>query len=206
MKCLCVYCGEFQGTTRDHIPPKCFFEKPCPSIKRITVPCCERCRVGSASGDAVARNLIISTAEAEPHRVIESQLAPARNRAFKRHGQLPAVVKHMVPADAYSPGGIYLRSAPAFNLNTPVIDAFIHRIVRGLLHEEKKSGFAPCSIEWRPNPAKNDCDLFVQGKFRTVGDVFSYSVLFRSSSLDSLWLLTFYERLRFLVHLGPTAT
>ena len=46
--------------------------------------------------DADARNLIISTIEAESHPVIKSQLSRARNRAFKDHGQLPRVLKHMV--------------------------------------------------------------------------------------------------------------
>src|SRR5438093_4202996 len=115
MKRVCIYCGQNPGVTRDHIPPRCFFEEPCPNINRITVPCCLGCKVSGEPNDAAARNVLISTMEAEPHRVIQSQLANARNRAFKDHGQLSLVLKHMVWSDLYSAGSIYLGSAPAFN-------------------------------------------------------------------------------------------
>src|SRR2546426_7746043 len=105
---MCIYCGEHEGTTRDHVPPQCFFEQPCPNIERITVPCCLSCKLAGESNDANARNLITSTIEAEPHRVVRSQLSSARNRAFRDHGQLPPVLQHMVRADVHTPAGIYL--------------------------------------------------------------------------------------------------
>src|SRR5436309_2883728 len=64
-KALCIYCGNSPGVTRDHIPPQCFFEEPCPNINRITVPCCESCKLADEPNDAKARNLIISTMQAE---------------------------------------------------------------------------------------------------------------------------------------------
>jgi hypothetical protein len=203
-KSFCIYCGQNPGTTRDHLPPQCFFEEPCPNINRITVPCCEPCRLADEPNDAKARNLIISTIQAEPHRVVESQLASARNRGLELHGQLPIMLQHMVQADIHTPAGIYLGSAPAFNLDSPVMDAFLHRMARGLLHSVKKSGFMPSKIKWRTNLPRDGFGIFASGISRAVGDVFSYRAVFPQESQDSLWLLTFYERLHFVVHLQST--
>jgi hypothetical protein len=206
MKKPCIYCGHAPGVTRDHVPPKCFFEEPCPNIRRITVPCCETCRLRGESNDAHARNLIISTIEAEPHPVVQGQLSSARNRAFKDFGQMPTVLKHMVRADVHSRGGIYLGSAPAFNFDSPVIEGFLHRVVKGLLHEEKRSGFVLSSIKWEMNLPEDLYAMFAHGRSRAVGNVFSYSFLIRGGSLDSLWLLTFYESIRFVVRLQPVGS
>jgi hypothetical protein len=111
---------------------------------------------------------------------------------------------HMVRADIHSPGGIYLGSAPAFNLDSPVMDAFLHRMARGVLHSVKKSGFMPSKIQWRTNLPQDGFGIFALGISRTVGDVFSYHAVFPEKSQDSLWLLTFYERLHFVVHLQST--
>lgn len=202
MRTLCIYCGQNPGATFDHIPPKCFFLKPCPNIIRITVPCCERCRLAGEKNDELVRNLLISTEEAEPHSTIQKQLAGARNRAFADCRRLDAVRQHIVLADVHSKGGIYLGSAPAFDLNTPVMDAFFDRIGRGLLHEEKSTGFVRLRSQWQLNPPQDICDNIAnQGKSRTVGDIFSYSVQFLEGSLSSVWILTVYGRLRFSLHL-----
>ena len=42
MKKSCIYCGNTEDLTKDHIPPKTLFPKPRPS-NLITVPCCKNC-------------------------------------------------------------------------------------------------------------------------------------------------------------------
>lgn len=37
----CIYCGE-PATTRDHVPPKCFLDKPYPQ-NLLTLPACQTC-------------------------------------------------------------------------------------------------------------------------------------------------------------------
>ena len=205
MKRPCIYCGQNEGTTQDHIPPKCLFPRPSPNIALITVPCCEPCRRRDEINDALVRNLLISTCEAEPHQAVQSQLASTRNRSFKRPSQLKAVLRQMTQADVHSPGGIYLYSAPAFNLDSPVMDSFFHRVARGLLHEERRCGFVPCTTRWRPNRDPVTCANFArEGRSRGIGDVFSYSVCFLEGHLSSIWLLTFYDRLHFFIHLQPS--
>ena len=142
--------------------------------------------------------------QAEPHRVVQTQLANAKNRGFEEHGQLPAVLEHMLQVHIYLPGGIYLGSAPSFNFDSPVMDAFLHRTVRGFHHAEKKTGYRQSTIQWRIDLAPDTHDIFAHGISRTVGDVFAYTAIFPEGSERSLWLLTFYEHLRVVVHLQPT--
>lgn len=203
MKSRCVYCGKNLGTTRDHIPPKCFFEKPYKVKNMLTVPCCEFCRRTEETNDGQVRNIIISTKAAEHHRVVESQLADTRNRAIQKYGQLPKMVDSMIEVDLYSPEGDYSGKALAFNMDSAGMNSFLHRMIKGLLHSEKKSGFLPSKIVWRTNLNLSDYKGFDSGITRNFGDVFSYSVVFAEGTYESLWLLTFYERLSFLVHFHP---
>ena len=175
-------------------------------MNRITVPCCETCRLVDVANDEKARNLIISTAAAEPHRIVQSQLADARNRAIDDHGQLPALLEHMVQADLTTSSGEYLGCAPAFNFDSPVMNAFLHRVTRGLLHSVKDTGFVPSRVEWRTNLEPDIFHVFASAVSASLGDVFSYRALFVEDSHDSLWLLTFYERLHFEVSLHSTVT
>ena len=168
----------------------------------ITVPCCEPCRRRDETNDALVRNLLVSTCEAEPHQTVQDQLASARNRSFDLPSQFKAVLRHVIQTDVYSPGGIYLRSAPAFNLDSPIMDSFFHRVVRGFLHEERRCGFVPCAIIWRRKRDPVICADFARKcGSRAIGDIFSYSFLFSEGHLSSIWLLTFYDRLHFFIHL-----
>lgn len=206
MKPFCIYCGKNEGTTKDHIPPKCFFLNPCPNLQRITVPCCEICRRRDEINDATVRNILISTIEAEAHDAVQSQLAGARNRSFKFSHQLHLVLSHLTQADIYSSGGIYLGAKPAFDLNNLMMDSFLHRIVRALLHKERKCGFVESNIEWRLNPPIEICHNFANdAKTRHIGDIFSYSYAFMENNLtSSIWLLTFYGNVRFFIHIQLT--
>ena len=41
LKDTCAYCGGY-ATTEDHVPSKCFLDKPLPNNPPV-VPCCEKC-------------------------------------------------------------------------------------------------------------------------------------------------------------------
>jgi len=82
---LCIYCGLKEGSTRDHVPPKCMFLAPIPNdIQLITVPCCEECRAGQQGDDAAARNFLISSAAAESRRISDDPIERKRNRSLER--------------------------------------------------------------------------------------------------------------------------
>lgn len=189
---ICVFCGKQSGGTNDHLPPKCFFPTPCPPIQLITVPCCEGCRVREASNDALIRSLLISTIQAEPHPAVQTQLADSRNRSFARSRKdFEKVARTLVNKGPF----------PTFNFNIPEMDAFLLRLARGLLHEETGIGFVRSKIEWRLDPLDFPAHFGPHTKTRAVGNIFAYSVVFHAGGFDSVWLLTFYEKLRFGVHL-----
>jgi hypothetical protein len=197
-KTLCIYCGKNNGVTKDHVPPRCFFEKRCPDLQRITVPCCDPCRLLGKLNDAKARNLIISTELAEPHRAVHGELAAARNRSFDC-GQFVPLMKHVVLLPLPPTNSTKMGLIPAFDFDSDVIDSFLLRVTRALLHVETSCGFVPCQVvRWCANPPEGN--RFVSDRSRQVGDVFGYNAAISEDSPSSLWLLTFYERLHFMVH------
>ena len=46
----CAICGQREGTTRDHVPPKAIFPKPRPN-NLVTVPACPECNNGASDSD-----------------------------------------------------------------------------------------------------------------------------------------------------------
>jgi hypothetical protein len=139
---MCVYCDREPGTTRDHVPPRCFFPTPMPPINRITVPCCETCRVSGGKNDGLVRSILISTIEAEPHEVVQSQLAEKRNRSWQTDPtQLRGMVRTMVRVSVKTPHGLPLGSWPAFNLDNTTMNDFFDRVARALVHAERKAGY-----------------------------------------------------------------
>lgn len=57
----CYLCGKAEPETRDHVPPKGFFNDPKPD-NLITVPCCEACNRSYAKDDEAFR-FFVSVAE-----------------------------------------------------------------------------------------------------------------------------------------------
>jgi len=204
---ICVYCGRHEGTTRDHVPPRCFFPTPMPNINRITVPCCDGCRISGGKNEALVRNIFISTIEAEPHAVVQSQLASKRTRSWEiDRTQFEAMLNAMVDVHLWSAAGRHLDWRPAFNLDRPVINDFFDRILRALVHEEREAGYVPSVTKWRLIRNPRICaDFPANAKARFVGDTFSYHVAFVIGSLGSMWLITFYERLHVMAHFQPIA-
>jgi hypothetical protein len=101
----CIYCGK-EATTKDHVPPKCFFPTPRPD-NLLTVPCCESCNKIYGKDDERARNLLTSLEATEHHEGIIKQLAGKRNRSFQRlqgRSNLDHMVRSMVLVDTFSTG------------------------------------------------------------------------------------------------------
>jgi len=187
--------------TKDHVPPQCFFLDPAPNINRVTVPCCEKCRKVGEKDEAPIRNLLISCLQVESHPVVQTQLAERRNRSFKLDPtQLEQIVERMVPITIRTSSGTAIGTAPGFNLDSPLMDNFLHRVTRALVHKERKTGYVASTIKWKLNPPTQTLSGFNQfGQTRHVGDIFSYSVIFSPQPPTSYWYLQFYQHLNFLV-------
>jgi hypothetical protein len=195
---LCIYCGEGDATERDHIPPKCFFPSPKPA-SLITVPSCEKCNRQFGKDDERARNILTALDVTERHKAVERDLAERRNRSLSRTeglSNLRHVLNSMKIVDVVSKGGVYLKSAMAFNLDQPVMDRFMTRMSRALLHHENRIGYVDCSVEWQLLNRASDLvlpsELLSVGKYRSVGDVFAYIGFYFPGQPNSLWILSFF--------------
>ena len=202
---LCIYCVKRNATTKDHVPPKCFFSEPRPN-NLITVPCCEKCNNFFGKDDEIVRNLITSFDTTEIHPSIQTQLADKRNRSLGRKESafaLQHLINSMQPVDCFSPGGIYLGSRPGFNLNQPAMNNFIRRITIALLYHEKQVILKNPIIDWRIlnlnaddfNSMPDKIKSFISSrKIHRIGNgEFSYMGCYLPHIVDSLWIINFYD-------------
>lgn len=164
-------------------------------IQMITVPCCKECRRGHQGDDAIARNFFISSAAAESRQVSDDQIEKRRNRSLERdRTMLKQMIDAITAADVSLEGKVSLGTAPAFDINQPLMDRFFDRVARSLLHEEKGSGYVTCTIRWRPvtdSIANNGFAKYATHK-RSIGDCFSYAGHKKRNSDIWYWFVNFF--------------
>src|ERR671926_236820 len=80
----CAYCESTSVTTRDHVIPKCLFERPLP-LCMITVPACSVCNMVKARNDIFLRDTLLSDIRSDKHPVAKSIAEGAMLRAFERN-------------------------------------------------------------------------------------------------------------------------
>jgi hypothetical protein len=209
MPTLCTYCGNRNATTADHVPPKSFFATPRPN-NLITVPCCKICNGSFGKGDERVRNLLTSLQNTENHPAIQGQIADKRNRSYLRPegaSNFLHILNSLKPVDVYTPGGIALGSHPAFNLDQELMNRFIERVTRALLHHETSVGYADGNVEWRMAPTlKNLVSIAAKTKairasvaWKEIGKgVFGYAAYCRKGSTTSLYIMSFYGGAHFM--------
>ncbi len=208
---LCIYCGEKEATTKDHIPPKSFFAKPRPS-NLITVPSCVDCN-GKKYGkdDERIRNIITSIDATEVHPMIQGKIDQKRDRSFLRpegRSNFEHLIGSIQMPNRYSANGHNLDRAPAINLDQGIVDKFLERMVRALLFKENGTKYTQLDVKWKMAPTEadletmpNEVQAFLFSKpVKEIGDgIFSYIGYFREGKPNSLWLMNFYEGIEFMV-------
>src|ERR1035437_6543267 len=81
----CIYCGEADSPTMDHVPPQSMFPEKLPhDVELVTAPACKRCHDANQKDDTITRNILISTRETERHPAVIAGLAGKRDRSFMR--------------------------------------------------------------------------------------------------------------------------
>src|SRR5438094_9940151 len=82
---LCIYCGEADSPTMDHVPPRSMFPENLPhDVELVTAPACSLCHDAYKQDDTTIRNILISTRETEQHAAGIGGLAGKRDRSFIR--------------------------------------------------------------------------------------------------------------------------
>jgi len=208
---LCIYCGEREATTKDHVPPQCLFPTPRPD-NLITVPSCDVCNGTFGKDDERVRNLLTSLDVTEKHPSIVDQIADKRNRAFRRkrgENNFLHILRSLKMVDVYSSGGIFLGRRPAFNLDQDVMNRFIERITRALISHETGVGYVKGKVQWMKVPNEEYSKLIVKqlkeifgmiGRTKEIGEgIFRYIGFYKESfRTNSLWVTIFYNGVVFM--------
>lgn len=213
---LCIYCQRRPATTRDHVPPKLLFPPPRPS-SLITVPACKRCNEKASLDDEHFRTYLGARQETENDWIVD-QLRYATFRSFDRNPKYyNAWFRETSWVNVVDDFGNVVGRKMQFRRNYDRIEPVIKRIVRGL-HFRKFSVPLPVSCPFivvdhggfdalATAPGTPLADLLAEFRAEpaTVVDkyVFSYKRLdVVGDDTKSVWLLTFFRRLWFLVYVN----
>lgn len=209
----CVYCGEQKELTKDHVPPKCLFNKPKPNTL-VTVPCCNDCNKDAQKDDEYFRNAIVMRedvfqnleAKIAYQKVIASFINPEQ-LLFKNY-----FYKSIERKVVYSNLGLNLGTKYLFNADLKRINNVIRRITKGLFYHHKKTrlsnnnmifAFNQTELKNIYNNKDNDEIISFFEKFKKypfsqeidIGkNIFKYRyLLFNDSNSVSAWLFMFYN-------------
>jgi hypothetical protein len=212
----CVYCGERDATTVDHIPPRCLFDRQPATL--IKVPSCFPCNNGASMDDEYFRTVLSFRHDVDhPDAEVARQAALRSLTRPEAPGWRAAFLRSAREVQLRTEAGLYLGPAGVYTVDTPRVDRVVRRIVTGLLYGETGKPL-PAGYETKAylltqiDASANDALAFVVAtvlqtatlKFigpRTVG----YRVLHATDLADaSACLVTFYERVTWLGLAAPT--
>lgn len=200
----CIYCGLRPGDTRDHVPPKGFFQKKVPNdAQLITVPCCETCRKSDEKNDTLIRNVFTSLIETEPSDYVRKHLLSRRDRSFERGFKNRTDIMGLVEmTEAFTKDGRTLGEWPAFKLNDPRFHRFFERLARALIYHEFREGYFGASVGWVPKVEfPDEAYQFMATKYpcRRILGVLTYSVT-REFDSGVRWIIAdFFDRFQCLI-------
>lgn len=129
----CVYCGNENGITKDHIPPKALFAKPRPH-DLITVPACEKCNSGFNLDDDYFKTMHLLRRESAGNDDVKRLLPKlyksmkhVKASSFSRRFQ-----KSISLVEEQSRFGLYLGKSAAFTISNERFSNTIERCIYGL--------------------------------------------------------------------------
>ena len=208
-KKVCVYCGSNEKLTRDHIPPKCLFNKPFPQ-DLITVPSCYQCNWRASSDDEYFRMMLVNRRDVgenpEALKGMEKALRSLQRKEAKGFAQsfFSGVEAHYFENEQgiIEPGAVYTADHDR-------LGRVASRIVRGLTWKEtgvllpgeyEVSAFVDASL---PNVHEHVVGIFdevLKEDPVCVGEaVFKYwQKSLPEDKFTRAWVLLFYESISFL--------
>ena len=217
----CVYCGEREGATRDHVPPKGLFATPRPGL--VTVPCCELCRKSQSLDDEYFVQMIsMRRGTTDNTSAIAARQAALRSLTKpNKVGATRALLRSMKDLPVYSASGIYLGHTMMYDVNLHRLDRVITRTVIGLYFHEFKDRLPDghrCktyAIEGIESADPEVTSMLhrmwahaVSGKRNDFGDgIFTYWVQrINGPEAATLWAFVVYDCVPFMAFTGPLPT
>ena len=172
MALTCYMCDE-KATTKEHVPPRCFFPKKTESLdlrkQLITVPSCEDHNSSKAKDDEYLHCLLSMTVqESLPfHKVIVSKLL----RTFKRSPGVKALFNTRQPVLALDPDTKLILPTEAVRIDMARFNKFIDHLARavyfhhfGQKYTEKLIIYPDFLLYLRPEHRDLDKSILASGK------------------------------------------
>jgi hypothetical protein len=199
----CIYCGEINTITRDHVPPKQFFPQPRPS-NLITVPSCARCNEGAQIDEDYFRaTFMFSDAGITP--VGKKLWDQKLDKKYKNDlGLRRKIAQDLEEVNLVTPRGLYIKRQSAIFPDSARLENVVCKIVKGLYYHEFNE-IIPSSVSimayfLQTQEERNEAfELDLQSGSRSWPEVFKYR--FKRDSINnecSTWLISFYECIIFL--------
>lgn len=203
----CVYCGEYDKVTKDHVIPQCLFpdDKPLPTnIPKVNA--CKECNnVVKSANDTYFRDFLMVDMSSYQHPLAQ-QLFPKFARSALRNQSEFAddIMRSQQIIELFTPSGIYAQRVYTSRRANQRSTSILTMMVRGLYHAyikqalPKETSFVTFSIR---DLDKLQADLQMLydlgGQYVQVGDgeVFRCAYCYSTERPDiSLWFLCFYQR------------
>ena len=199
----CIYCGENEANTRDHIIPKQLYSKPRPN-DLITVPACKECNYSFRKDEEYFRVAIAGSLQAvENSEQAEEIIKGPVSRAIERRNSLINMIKKDLKYVPVSKDNNSFYFVPGYELDKNRVDTVLKKIVRGLFYfEEEKPLPYNFKVVTNVNTEKelipeNIMKHLSSKNIKEIGegrDVFEYIKLdVEDREFSSFWLLCFYK-------------
>ncbi|WP_144076868.1 HNH endonuclease [Salinicola socius] len=192
---ICAICGERDGVTRDHVPPKAIFPKPRPE-NLVTVPACLECNNGASDDDDLFK-VFLSMQAASNSEIARRLFQEKTARTLERNQVLlSAIMEESREVQVVINQG-WVETRTGVLWNSKAHDAVIERTMRGLYFHHSGSHVpkgSNLSVQWlRGIPEEIEVNL---DSFNTVvigDDQVTYKYMINEDdSRYSLWLFDFY--------------
>ncbi|NKB80897.1 MAG: hypothetical protein GKS05_03165 [Nitrospirales bacterium] len=212
----CVYCGQ-PVSTQDHVPPKCLFPEPRPSL--ITVPACYSCNNGLSQDDEYFRTVLVSELRVSEHAEAQ-KLRPTIKRSLQRpkaQGFRISMLKILKKIPLMTVGGLYYEEGIAMKVDGSRISRVLERVTKGLFYHHFNrplptdySISVHSSDTMEKTPKAMNAVLrtinFIKGspKYSIGDEVFSYSfAVCQDEPNATFWVLGFFNTKPFWVFTMP---
>ncbi len=212
---ICIYCGEAEPRTKDHIPPKNLFDKPYPS-NLWTVPACRKCNGALSKDDEYFRAALTITEKAKGQPNRDAVVQSVRKRINKpESGRFRALL--LANSDVFprvTESGLYVNRQRAMAFDGQRLDRVAKRIVKGLFYKVKEHrlpddhGVNALAVGRFHQLADlgSEIDLTFRGFIALIeqqtptnfGETFGFRWLQSPNGADhTMWLLYFYGHLEY---------
>jgi hypothetical protein len=192
---LCAICGERDGTTRDHVPPKAIFPKPRPN-NLVTVPACLECNNGASDNDDLFK-VFLSLQAAGNNEIARKLFQEKTVRTLKRNQSLLALILEEAKELQIinNQGNIETRTGILWN--SAAHDAVMERTIRGLYFHHSGSPIpidTNLAVQWLhgvPEEILPSLHLFNEVVLGDDQVTYKY-IIYGDDPRHSLWLFDFY--------------